>query len=158
MYLLDTNVVSEATKKRPDSGVVEFLCLQSPNQLFLSALTIGEVEWGIENVADAAKRAALRQWLSHDLLPAYAGRILPIDRRRHADLGANGVGQRQKTQATALHGRAAGCHSAAPQPDAGDPQYRRLSGVRRGADQPLAHFTIAALGHTRTTQQTVQAS
>lgn len=79
MYLLDTNVVSEATKKRPDSGVVEFLRLQSPNALFLSALTVGEVEWGIENVADMAKRAALRQWLSRDLLPAYAGRILPIE-------------------------------------------------------------------------------
>lgn len=79
MYLLDTNVVSEATKKRPDSGVVEFLRLQSPNALFLSALTVGEVEWGIENVSDMAKRAALRQWLSRDLLPAYAGRILPID-------------------------------------------------------------------------------
>ena len=79
MYLLDTNVVSEATKKRPDAGVVEFLRLQSANALFLSALTIGEVEWGIENVSDMAKRAALRQWLSHDLLPAYAGHILPID-------------------------------------------------------------------------------
>ena len=81
MYLLDTNVISEATKKRPDSGVAEFLRLQSPNALFLSALTIGEVEWGIENVSSMAKRAALRQWLSHDLLPAYAGRILPIDER-----------------------------------------------------------------------------
>lgn len=72
-------MVSEATKKQPDLGVAEFLRLQSPNDLFLSALTIGEVEWGIENVADMAKRAALRQWLGRDLLPAYAGRILPID-------------------------------------------------------------------------------
>lgn len=79
MYLLDTNVVSEATRKQPARGVVEFLQGHSPNALFLSALTIGEVEWGIENVADSAKRAALRQWVTHDLLPAYAGRILPID-------------------------------------------------------------------------------
>jgi predicted nucleic acid-binding protein len=79
VYLLDTNVVSEATRKRPDPGVVDFLRVQSPGVLFLSALTIGEVEWGIENVSDTARRAALRQWLSRDLLPAYTGRLLPID-------------------------------------------------------------------------------
>ena len=79
MFLLDTNVVSEATKKRPASGVVQFLQAQSPNDLYLSALTVGEVEWGIENVPDRAKRAALRQWLTRELLPAYSGRLLPID-------------------------------------------------------------------------------
>lgn len=79
MYLLDTNVVSEATKKQPARGVVEFLQRHPLNAFFLSALTIGEVELGIENAADSAKRAALRQWLTHDLLPAYAERILPVD-------------------------------------------------------------------------------
>ena len=79
MYLLDTNVISEATKKQTSPTVMQFLQGQSPADLYLSALTVGEVEWGIENVPDSAKRAALRQWLSHELLPAYAGRILPID-------------------------------------------------------------------------------
>ncbi|CAM3507643.1 Ribonuclease VapC [Deinococcus saxicola] len=79
MYLLDTNVISEATKKRPAPGVVDFLRHQSPSALFLSALTLGEVEWGIENVTDSSKRAGLRQWVTHDLRPAYAGRILAVD-------------------------------------------------------------------------------
>lgn len=81
MYLLDTNVVSEATRKKPAAGVVDFLRGQSLDVLYLSALTIGEVEWGIENVTESSKRAALRQWLTDDLLPGYAGRILPVDER-----------------------------------------------------------------------------
>ncbi|SEJ91271.1 hypothetical protein SAMN04488058_1352 [Deinococcus reticulitermitis] len=79
MYLLDTNVISEATQPRPASGVVQFLQAQPPRTLFLSVLTVGEVEWGIENVQGGAKRAALRQWVTNDLRPAYAGRILPVD-------------------------------------------------------------------------------
>lgn len=78
-YLLDTNVISEATKKQPNRGVTDFLKGVPLGQLYLSAISIGELEWGIETVPDAAKRAALRQWLTHSLLPDYARRILPID-------------------------------------------------------------------------------
>ncbi|WP_135230007.1 type II toxin-antitoxin system VapC family toxin [Deinococcus fonticola] len=79
MYLLDTNVISEATKARPAPAVVAFLQGQPLSQLYLSAITLGELEWGTEQVTDPARRAALRQWLTHSVLPDYLGRILPID-------------------------------------------------------------------------------
>ncbi len=78
-YLLDTNIISEASKPRPAPSVVAFLRAQLLENLYLSAITMGELELGVENVTDPARRAALRHWLSHHLLTDYAGRILPID-------------------------------------------------------------------------------
>lgn len=78
-YLLDTNVISEAIKPRPAPGVVNFLKSTPLTHLHLSSISIGEIEWGIEIVPDAGKRAALRQWLTHSLHPDYAGRILSIN-------------------------------------------------------------------------------
>lgn len=78
-YLLDTNIISQATKPKPAPEIVTFLKNTPLAQLYLSSISIGEIEWGIEVVQDAAKRAALRQWFTHALLPDYAGRILPID-------------------------------------------------------------------------------
>lgn len=77
-YLLDTNIISEASKPRPAPAVVVFLQAQPLGSLYISAISVGELEFGIENVADAGKRAVLRHWLSHDLLRDYAGRVLPI--------------------------------------------------------------------------------
>ena len=79
MYLLDTNVISEAIKARPSPAVVSFLQNQPLSHLYLSAISIGELEWGTEQVADSSRRATLRQWLTRTVLPDYAGRILPID-------------------------------------------------------------------------------
>ncbi len=65
MYLLDTNVVSELRKPRPNPAVVQWLA-QVPNaQLFMSAVTIGEIQSGIEitRAQDAEKAAAIERWL-----------------------------------------------------------------------------------------------
>ncbi len=65
MYLLDTNVVSELRKPRPNPAVVQWLA-QVPNaQLFMSAVTIGEIQSGIEitRTQDAEKAAAIERWL-----------------------------------------------------------------------------------------------
>ena len=65
MYLLDTNVVSELRKPRPNPAVVQWLA-QVPNaQLFISAVTIGEIQSGIEitREQDAEKAAAIERWL-----------------------------------------------------------------------------------------------
>ena len=65
MYLLDTNVVSELRKPRPNPAVVQWLG-QVPNaQLFISAVTIGEIQSGIEitRAQDAEKAAAIERWL-----------------------------------------------------------------------------------------------
>lgn len=78
-YLLDTNVVSEATKKQPDRRVQEWLSAQPDEVLFLSAVTIGEIRCGILLLVDGKKKRALRRWLDEEIMPVFFGRILPVD-------------------------------------------------------------------------------
>ncbi len=65
MYLLDTNVVSELRRPRPDPSVLRWLADVPSDQLFLSAVTVGEIQAGIENVRerDPDKAGALEAWL-----------------------------------------------------------------------------------------------
>jgi toxin FitB len=65
MYLLDTNIVSELRKPRPNVAVVAWLRGISESELYLSAVTIGEIQAGIEvtRAQDAPKAAELESWL-----------------------------------------------------------------------------------------------
>jgi toxin FitB len=65
MYLLDTNVVSELRKPRPHGGVVAWLRSVDDKDLFLSAVTVGEIQAGIEltREQDASKAAEIEAWL-----------------------------------------------------------------------------------------------
>jgi predicted nucleic acid-binding protein len=65
MYLLDTNVVSELRKPRPHGGVLVWLRSVDDKDLFLSAVTVGEIQAGIElaREQDAAKAAEIEAWL-----------------------------------------------------------------------------------------------
>ena len=67
MYLLDTNVVSELRRTRPDPAVLAWMSDASSEAMFLSAVTIGEIQAGIEitREQDAAKAEALEGWLGH---------------------------------------------------------------------------------------------
>lgn len=78
-FLLDTNVVSQATKSQPAPHVVAFLRALPLPRLFISSITLGELEFGTEGVADPAKRARLRLWLDDTLRPDYRGRVLTPD-------------------------------------------------------------------------------
>jgi len=79
-YLLDTNVVSETRKKRPDAGVLAFLNGVDSSSLCLSVLTIGELRKGIaaKRGNDPAAAKALSAW-AQGLELGFADRILPID-------------------------------------------------------------------------------
>jgi len=83
MYLLDTNVISEV--RRPDKANVQvqaWLAAQAPAQLFLSAVTVLEIQRGISQAAlrgDEPQATVLNRWLEDMVLPAFAGRILPVD-------------------------------------------------------------------------------
>jgi predicted nucleic acid-binding protein len=84
MYLLDTNVVSELRKAKSgkaDRNVTAWAESVSASSLFLSAVTILELETGILMVErrDSAQGAALRTWLDRHVLPAFSGRILAVD-------------------------------------------------------------------------------
>lgn len=78
MFLLDTNIVSELRRPRPHGGVVSWLSKTDDTHLFLSAVTLGEIQAGIEITRDqdAAKAAALQGWL--DLL-ADTHQVLSMD-------------------------------------------------------------------------------
>ena len=79
MFLLDTVIVSEIRKKKPDAGVLRWLSKQKDDQLFLSVVTLGEIERGIEKrrKADPGFADELAAWLE-SLMRLYADRVLPV--------------------------------------------------------------------------------
>jgi len=81
-YLLDTNVLSELRRRdRTDPKVAAWADSVHPADLFLSAITVLEIEAGALLIArrDAAQGAMLRNWIDDKVLPAFEGRILPVD-------------------------------------------------------------------------------
>ena len=79
-YLLDTNVISEWTKPRPDPAVVAWLGAADEDTLFLSVLAFAEIRLGIELLPEGRKRARISQWLDRDLAARFEGRIIGIGR------------------------------------------------------------------------------
>lgn len=77
-WLLDTNVLSELRRPRPAEKVVAFVASQPLESLHISAVTLAEIRFGIELVADAARRAELNDWLTHKVRPLFAQRVLPV--------------------------------------------------------------------------------
>ncbi len=77
-YLLDTNVVSELRKLRPNTNVVAFVAAQPEDRLFLSEITFVEIRLRIEQLADPERRAALNAWLNTVLRPLFARRTLAV--------------------------------------------------------------------------------
>ena len=78
-YLLDTNVISELSRKQPAAQVVHWIDSRDPQRLYLSAITIGEIRRGIALQADVTIKARLEEWMVNALLPRLSGRILSID-------------------------------------------------------------------------------
>ncbi|HKV95860.1 MAG TPA: type II toxin-antitoxin system VapC family toxin [Candidatus Angelobacter sp.] len=78
-YLLDTNVVSEFTRVRPEPKVISWFQATSEELLYLSVLTIGEIRKGIDTLPRSNKRALLESWLANDLVLRFAGRILEVN-------------------------------------------------------------------------------
>ena len=78
-YLLDTNVISEPTQKRPNMGLLAWLTAADEDSLFLSVVTITELRYGIQRLAAGKRRQNLDDWLSNDLSRRFGPRILPID-------------------------------------------------------------------------------
>jgi predicted nucleic acid-binding protein len=77
-WLVDTNVLSELTRREPNAAVQTWLVTHEED-LFISVLTLGELERGIRMAADAGRQKRLRAWLHSDVRAWFAGKILPID-------------------------------------------------------------------------------
>lgn len=77
-FLLDTNILSELRRVRPDSRVVAFIKAQPLEILYISSVTLAEIRFGIELVAEPVRRAELDNWLTHRVRPMFGGRVLPL--------------------------------------------------------------------------------
>ncbi len=78
-YLLDTCVISELIKPKPSSKVTKWLRSCQEESLFLSSLTIGEIQKGISKLPDSRKRKRLQSWLDSELTQRFDKRIIGID-------------------------------------------------------------------------------
>ncbi len=78
-YLIDTNVLSELRRRKPDPGVVAWFEERPATTLYISVLTLGEIRKGIEALGNSNRKLKLLDWLETGLPAFFSGRILPID-------------------------------------------------------------------------------
>jgi predicted nucleic acid-binding protein len=77
-WLLDTNVLSELRRPKPERKVLAFIAAQPLDLLYISAVTLAEIRFGIELMSDANRRAELNEWLAHKVRPMFEERVLAI--------------------------------------------------------------------------------
>ncbi len=77
-WLLDTNILSELRRPRPEPKVVEFVTGCPLQVLYVSVVTLAEIRFGIELIGEPGRRAALNDWLTHRVRPMFEGRVLPL--------------------------------------------------------------------------------
>lgn len=80
-YLLDTNVLSEPARPRPDARVLAWLEARAARECALSVLSLGEIQKGVSLMPEGRRREDLGEWLAAELPRQFAGRILAIDER-----------------------------------------------------------------------------
>lgn len=77
-WLLDTNVLSELRRPKPQAKVVQFVSAQPLDLLYVSVVTFAEIRFGVELVKDMSRRMELNDWLDHKLRPMFGNRVLEI--------------------------------------------------------------------------------
>ena len=77
-FLLDTNILSELRRPRPEPKVVAFVNAQALEKLYISSVTLAEIRFGIERIGELHKRSALTDWLNLQLRPMFENRVLPV--------------------------------------------------------------------------------
>jgi toxin FitB len=79
MYLIDTCTISEATKVKPQQSLIGWLSLQTNDDLYVSAITVGELQRGVERMAPSRRRTTIERWLKSEFTAQFEGRVLSID-------------------------------------------------------------------------------
>lgn len=79
MILIDTNVVSEPLRPSPEARVVAWIDAQPVATLYLSAITVAELRFGVASLPAGRRRARLQENIERRVLPLFAGRVLPFD-------------------------------------------------------------------------------
>jgi predicted nucleic acid-binding protein len=77
-WLLDTNVLSETRKPRPDLHVVAFLASKPIREFFTCSVVVAEIRFGLATAKDSIRKAALKAWLTYELRPRFRGRTLDV--------------------------------------------------------------------------------
>lgn len=78
-FLLDTNLLSELVKPRPDVGVKKWIDAQRQEELAISVVALGEIRRGVVHHRSSTKRVTLEQWFGAEILVKYGGRTIPVD-------------------------------------------------------------------------------
>ena len=77
-WLLDTNILSELRRPKPERKVLAFVAAQPLDFLYISSVTLAEIRFGIESVGDVSRRGELNDWLAHKVRPMFEQRVLTI--------------------------------------------------------------------------------
>lgn len=77
-WLLDTNILSELRRRRPEPNVIQFIGGQPLDLMYVSTITFAEIRFGIELVESPNRRAELNGWLIHTVRPMFRQRVLEI--------------------------------------------------------------------------------
>jgi predicted nucleic acid-binding protein len=80
-YLLDTCLISELAKSKPDEKVVDWVLSENETCFYVSVLTFGELHKGVEKLPPSKKKENLRIWIENDLKNRFQNRIIGIDMR-----------------------------------------------------------------------------
>ncbi len=79
MIILDTNVISEPLRQTPEGQVIKWIDAQALETLYLSAITVAELRFGMASLPTGKRRDRLQESLEKQVLPLFAGRVLPFD-------------------------------------------------------------------------------
>jgi len=77
-WLLDTNILSELRRPKPERKVLAFIAAQPLEVLYISTVTLAEIRFGIELQPDVARRSELNEWLANKVRPMFEQRVLAI--------------------------------------------------------------------------------
>jgi toxin FitB len=91
MILIDTNVISELWKAEPNLDVLAWVDAQTVETLYLSAITVAELRFGLATMPEGKRRTIYQERLENEVLPTFTGRVLPFDldaSQAYADLMA----------------------------------------------------------------------
>ena len=78
-YLLDTCIISELAKPKPEKKVIKWIEGYDEDFFFLSVLSLGEIQKGIAKLSDDKRKTSYQRWLDTELCPRFSHRILPVD-------------------------------------------------------------------------------
>lgn len=78
-FLIDTSVVSETVRPKPEPKVLAWVEQRNPAELFLASPTIGELMRGVRKIKEEARTNTYERWIENDLSEQFEGRILPFD-------------------------------------------------------------------------------